>query len=371
MQKVFRTIQGQLRSLSGPVQGNALKRINTLSGLICGIISKGSSHLVDLGSGIEQDIDANSKTQAAKRFLSNKWTDYDTHFLPFLRPFLKGIFRHLDPSQGLRLVIDGSQAGTKNAALMISVVWKKRGIPICWFVKSGGKGQFKEQDHLQVLEQAMEILKDLIPSHIPVTILGDGEFDGIELQKWCLSVGWNYVLRTACNSVFFEHTERFQARAIRPDPTHDVYFIPQLQFTNAQFEYVNFVCWHDKTKHEHPIYLISNLNCPRLIIDLYNQRYSIECLFKDLKSNAFNIHKTRLKKPHEVFNLILIAALAFLLLTDLAFLYDTPKWRKKVQRVRKDRKVLSFFSFAFKLIHYFNRYQCDFNFSSLFSKNSS
>jgi len=50
-----------------------------------------------------------------------------------------------------------------------------------------------------------------------------------------------------------------------------------------------------------------------------------------------------LKQACEVSNLIIIAALAFILLTVLAIQYDKPKWRKKVQRVRKDRKVLSFF----------------------------
>lgn len=98
-------------------------------------------------------------------------------------------------------------------------------------------------------------------------------------------------------------------------------------------------------------------------------RYSIECLFKDLKSTSFNIHKTRLKKPEEVKNLIIIAALAFLLLTILAIQYDKPVYRKKVQRIRKDQKVLSFFSFAFRLIDYFIEYQRDFQFSFQFSKN--
>ena len=47
------------------VKGNALKRINTLSGLVSGMIRKGSSHLPDIGSGLTQDINAASKTKAA------------------------------------------------------------------------------------------------------------------------------------------------------------------------------------------------------------------------------------------------------------------------------------------------------------------
>jgi len=371
MKNVFSQIQRRLISLHEVCpEGNALKRINTLSGLVSGIIRKGSSHLPDIGSGMRKEIDANSKTIAAKRFIANKWTDYEVHFLPFLTAFLRGIILCTTSlGKGIVLVIDGSQMGKDNAALMISLVWGKRGIPICWLVKKGSKGHFKVQDHLKVLKQAIEIIHSLVPSNVPLTLLGDGEFDAIELQELCLAYNWNYVLRTACNTVFYEQADRFQARAVSPPEMQNIYFIPTVEFTEKRFKYVSFVCWHDQKRHEDPIYLVSNLLCPEKIIEFYDQRYSIECLFKDMKSTSFNLHKTRLKNPQEVSNLIIIAALAFILLTILAIQYDEPKWRKKVQRVRPDRKVLSFFSFAYKLIDYFADYDLSFNFSFQFSKN--
>jgi len=68
--------------------------------------------------------------------------------------------------------------------------------------------------------------------------------------------------------------------------------------------------------------------------------------------------------------LLLVAALAFLLLTVMAIQYDQPQWRKKVQRVPKDRKVLSFFTFACRLFDHFIDHDIDFGFSFQFSKNS-
>jgi hypothetical protein len=371
MKKVFKEIQSRLVSLHEIApQGNALKRINTLSGLVSGMIRKGSSHLPDIGSGLPKNIDANSKTTAAKRFIDNKWTDYEVHFLPFLLAFIRGIVLTTSCiNQGMTLVIDGSQMGKDNAVLMISIVWGGRGIPICWVVKSGGKGHFKVEDHMKVLEKALEILKAVFPPDTRVTLLGDGEFDAIEIQELCLANNWDYVLRTACNTVLFEEGEQFKARTVSPEKTHDVYFIPKVEFTQKRFRYVNFVCWHDQKRHEEPIYLISNLPCAGEIIEYYNRRYSIECLFKDMKSTSFNLHKTRLKKPQEINNLMIIAALAFILLTVLAVQYDEPQWRKRVQRVRGDRKVLSFFTFAYKLIDYFTDNDICFNFSFQFSKN--
>jgi len=371
LKKVFHQIQSRLKSLYATTpEGNALKRINTLSGLVSGMIRKGSSHLPDIGSGLRKNINANSKTIAAKRFVENKWTDYETHFLPFLSAFLRGVLLCMSNiNTGITIVIDGSQVGKDNAALLISLVWNGRGIPICWIVKSGGKGHFKVEDHIKVLEQAIKILHSIFPPKTTITLLGDGEFDAIELQELCLACGWNYVLRTARNTVFFEQGERFQAKVVSPQATQNIHFVPTVEFTEKRFKYLNFVCWHDEKKHENPIYLISNLMCARQIIELYNQRYSIECLFKDMKSTSFNLHKTRLKKPQAVSNLIIIAALAFIFLTVLAIQYDQPKWRKKVQRIRADRKVLSFFTFAYKLIDYFSDYDICFSFSFQFSKN--
>ncbi len=370
MKKLYKRIKSHLivTSRQKP-QGNSLKRINSLSGFISGMIRKGSSHLPDIGSGLSKDINCNSKTIAAKRFVENKWTDFDTHFLPHLDYFLHGILDYNFLRNGIILVIDGSQTGKDNAALMISLVWQKRGIPICWYVKKGSKGHFKSEDHEKVLKHAIEILHPLLPPNIPVTLLGDGEFDGIGLQKLCLSIGWDYVLRTACDTLLYENGERFQAKEISPEENHDCAFISTVEFTKLRFQYVNFVCWHNMKIHQEAIYLISNLSCAGEIIEFYDKRYSIECLFKYLNSNSFNLHKTRLKDPQQVSNLIIIAALAFILLTILAIQYDQEVWRKKVQRVRKDRKVLSFFSFAYKLIDYFLEQDVGFNFFFQISKN--
>jgi hypothetical protein len=369
MKNSFRRIETQLKNLSGNPQGHAATRITMLSGLINGMIRKGSSHLVDLGSGIPKNVEANSKTTAAKRFISNKWTDNATHFLPFLKAFLHGVLTFTNLNQGIVLVIDGSQTGKNNATLMVSLVWRNRAIPICWSVKEGGKGHFKTVDHLQVLEQAIDILKDIIPIDIPVTILGDGEFDSIDIQKLCLGNNWDYVLRTACNTVFYEDGELFHARNVSPAKEHNTMLIEHVEFTEKRYKYVNFVCWHDAKRHKEPIYLISNLSCAGQIIEYYDMRYAIECLFKDMKSTAFNLHKTRLTKPDQVNNLVMIAALAFIFLTILAIQYDTIEWRKKVQRYRKDQKVLSFFTFAIRLFKHFIDYDIPFDFSFDFSKN--
>ena len=253
MKKLFTEVQRCLFSISErPPEGNALKRLNNLSGFVSGMIRKGNSHLPDIGSGLPQNINSNSKTVAAKRFVENKWTDCDVHFLPFLESFLRGLLALTLHSSGVRIVIDGSQMGKDNAALMVSLVWKNRGIPIVWMVKSGSKGHFKQENHVEVLKLAAKILLPIIPKDMPVTVLGDGEFDGIDVQKICLTNQWNYVLRTACSSVLYENGERFQAKEIEANQELHCSFISNVEFTEQRFKYVNFLCWHDKKNMKNP-----------------------------------------------------------------------------------------------------------------------
>lgn len=354
MASKFSVINKHLKSISGNTQGLALKRIDQLTAFICGMINTGRSSLQAVGSGMQQDTDSHSKTTAIKRFLSNKKVCYRVHFLPFLMNFLKGFLsKESVKESGVTLVIDGSQIGKDHGALMISLFWKNRGIPIFWLTKKGGKGHFKTQDHQDLVKEAIEIIGEIFPDSKPITILGDGEFDSIDLQKLCLKAGWNYVFRTAVNTSLYEENEKFKAKYLSVGSGQDFIFIPNVDFTEKRFKSVNFVYWHEIKKYKEAIPLISNMQCPFQIIDAYKLRYSIECLFKDLKSNMFNLHKTRLKKPKEISNLILIAALAFILLMMLSIHCDTPKYRKKVQRVRKDQKVLSFAAFAMRLIEYF------------------
>jgi Transposase DDE domain len=339
--------------------------------MVAGMIRKGSCHMADIGSGLPQDIDANSREVAAKRFVDNKWVDHETHYLPFVGQFLRALLCLLPGPLEILLVIDGSQMGKNHAALMVCLAWRGRGIPLCWFVKKGAKGHFTQADHTDLIGRAQRLLLPLLPEGAAVTLLGDGEFDGVGLQKSCLGYGWDYALRTACDTVLHEGGERFQPKAVAPAPGERCLFIPGVEFTTARFRYVNFVCWHDQKKHKEPIYLVSNLEDAWDIIGRYDERFSIECLFKDLKSTSFNLHQTRLESAFAISNLIMIGSLAFIVLLCIGLEFEHSPLRKKVQRLRKDRQVLSIFAFAYKLVAYLLDKDIGFSFSFQFSKNSS
>ena len=366
--RLYRKILTKLMSLlPDKPKRSQIRRTRKLAALICGMMRKKKSTMKALGSGIPQFITAHSQTKASKAFLDNAWNDYEVHYLPYMRAFLPQFMEHTQTWSKLFLVIDGSQMGNQHIALMISLVYKNRSIPLCWVVKKGGKGHFTTEMHVELLTQLQQQLGDLFPIDKQVIVLGDGEFGSTDLQSTCLSFDWDYVFRIAKDTVLYEAGDRFQPKHLQLSEQQHYLFIEDVEFTTKRSKRVNFLYWHDP-KHEEPIALVSNLDEAIDIAEAYDRRYAIECLFKDLKSTSFNIHKTRLKSAEVICNLIMVAAFAFTLLIKLATKYENHDIRRYVHRLRPDRIVCSIYFFALDLLDVLLDEEIDFDFSFQFSK---
>lgn len=353
--KVFIEVENALKSLAPQEpQGHALKRISTLSGLVSGMIDKGKSHLSKIGTGLSADINAHSQEIHAKRFLENKYTDYKVHYLPYLSHFIASFGQKKAYSANnldLKLVIDGSQMGSKFVVLMLSLVVGKRAIPIFWLVKRGKKGHFPSDMHLEVVRQSIKMLRSFLPNQTTFTLLGDGEFDSVDLQRLCRQdLGINYVFRTASDALMSENGDKFRPKDLKLDKKTTTFFIPSIDFSKEMFEDVNFLYWFDHKIYDEPLFLISNLDNALDIIDAYKQRFAIETMFKDFKSRGFNLHKSRLQKQNAISNLIMVAALAFCFLMNFGINNQDNPLKIKVQRI--DKNVNSIFSYAILLLQY-------------------
>jgi hypothetical protein len=356
MSNLFSKVKNSLKSLyDHEVQGHAQQHMTTLTSLITGMINTGRSNLGSISTGLAQDIDAASREKHAKRFLEHKNTTYDVHYLPFVEVILKQIILESNHKVGIKFVIDGSMVNSAHIALMISVVKGNQAIPVYWVVKKGKKGHFTTQMHLDVVQKVVEIIQNILEqlalTHIPVTLLGDGEFDSVELQALCRSpLKWDYIFRTACDTLLYEEDDEFQPKHLGLAPNTSFLFISGVDFSKKRFQDVNFLYWHDVKIYKDPLFLVSSFDDPMQIMDDYKIRFSIERLFKNFKSAGFNLHKNRLRIIHAIQNLIIVAALAFCIVLNFGLKNKASPLRKKVQRI--DKNSLSIFSFAYQFIRY-------------------
>lgn len=320
-------------------------RVLTLTKMLYAIIKSGQCSLIRMGSEMPGSTDAESRVKQAKRWLDSKYSDYKSFFLPHIYPLLQGL-----ANRGpLLLAIDGSEVGKDCMALMVSVVWGKRALPICWLVKQGKKGHMSEQLHLEVVQQ----LADILPGDAEVVLLGDGEFDGCDLQDFCAGQGWKYALRTAKTSkITTPDGVSFPLGELYPMAQHDHWLIEGVAFSVKAYGPVNCLVWHN-TQYEEPVYLVSNLDWAKDIMDYYIRRFGVETLFGDIKSRGFNMHKVKIDDPQRLNVLLMVVCVAFLLVFALATFRD--KLRGYLPKfLRKDRiQAYSFFQIGLRAFRFF------------------
>ena len=66
--------------------------------------------------------------------------------------------------------------------------------------KKGGGLHYGYHDHYAVDGGKARVILEVLVTPADVTVLGDGEFDGIDLQATVTALGWQYACRTATST---------------------------------------------------------------------------------------------------------------------------------------------------------------------------
>jgi hypothetical protein len=241
--------------------------------------------------------------------------------------------------------MDGSTVGRGCLTLMVSVVYQRRALPIAWLVVRGRKGHFPEDTHIALLEQ----VRPLIPAGAQVVFLGDGEFDGVNLQNTLEGYGWRYVSRTAKNIILCRDGEEFRFESVAVQ-AGELISLPGVTLRNHSYGPVHAIAWWEQG-YDEPIYLLTNITDWAEACRWYRQRARIETFFSDQKSRGFHLHKSHLSDPTRLARLMIAACLAYIWIIHLGVLAWREEWRKVIHRTT--RCDLSLFQLGLRLLEHF------------------
>ena len=177
---------------AGEISGRMAQHLTVLAAIISGIVGSKSSQLPSIATKIADRAKPESRVKRITRWLKNDEIKEGLYFLPYAESLLPSL-----ALETLVLAMDGSGVGRGCSALMIHVVYKGRALPLAWVVRECPKGHAPESLHIQLVE----LVRDLIPEGTKVVFLGDGEFDGTDLQETMNDAGWWYACRTAKSTV--------------------------------------------------------------------------------------------------------------------------------------------------------------------------
>ena len=340
--RVYRTIINALKQMyPTEPKGNVARMLTTLAALVSGIVLGKSCQLPTIARKAPDQARADSRIKRYSRWIQNERIDYAGYYLPFVSELLVNLAKIRE----LVFIIDGSEVGHECITLMISLIYGKRALPITWLVVKGCKGHLPERLHLDLLSQ----LQAILPQNCQAIFLGDGEFDGIELQTALQVLDFRYVCRTAKNTQLYEDDLLFSFSDLGLRPGDQI-SIPNVWFTREGYGPVTVIaCW--RRGYSEPIFLVTNFELPDEAIYWYKKRFQIETFFSDEKSRGFYLDKSHLSDPNRLSILMIAACLAYLWIIYLGLVAFRKDWVKVIHR--SDRCDWSLFRLGLALLDHF------------------
>lgn len=339
--QTYRTIKRSLAQvLHTRAYSHAEPHLNTLTLLICGIVGAQHVQLDKLASHAPIRGRKNeSLITRYRRFVKHKHITTDALWLPFARPLLKGLAQ-----LPLTILLDGTTAGRGCVVLMASVVYRGHAIPLLWTVVKGKKGHLPEALHCALIDR----LQELIPPDATVTVLGDGEFDGTELQESMRARKWEYVCRTA-SSILISAADRVFSVGDLPLSRGEAVYLVDVRMTAKQYGPIMLLGVWD-AKHKEPLYLITSLADPDDAFERYRVRFRIECMFANHKSRGFRIDKSHLAARERLARLLIASSLAYVWIHAAAGFAQAQGWVELFHR--SDRCDLGLFQIGLRALQY-------------------
>jgi hypothetical protein len=318
--------------------GHRERHLNTLVALICGVVGSQRAHL----SRIADHAPSHGATQESvttrfSRWIKNDANTLDGWFLPVAEALLTQLAQ-----QPLTLVLDGSVVGRGCVALMLSVVYHGRALPLAWIVVKGKQGHFPQETHCALIA----LIQHLIPPGTEVTVLGDGEFDGTEFLAALRALHWQYVCRTAPTLLMLVEGRQFTVGSMVPVRGERL-GVKVAWLTAEQYGPVSLLALWEEA-YETPLYLVTNMADLEAAAAAYRKRAHIETFFADQKSRGFHIHKRHLSDPKRVARLLMVSCLAYLWVVYLGVRAVTDGWLRHLHR--QARCDLSLFQLGLRLL---------------------
>ena len=339
--KVMKVLKGML-ALSHP------GHVVTLAMLIAGIVTGRNAQLSSVSAETATRAKDKSTEMRLRRWVKHWSIEVDVIYLPFAKQVLEAL-----SALPLILVMDGSQVGRGCMVLMVSVLYQKRALPLCWVVYKGKKGHTTGQRHIEALAKVLPLL----PANSQVVLLGDAEYDTTEMLLWVKKQErWDFVLRTS-PQIYVQEGSQSQPIGTYPLTKGQVFQRHQVSFTQEAAVCLNLVGWWSN-RYNAPLYLVTSLTNGYQACKYYRRRFQIETFFSDQKSRGFHIHKSHLSDPARLSRLLLAACLAYLWMVCQGLLVIA---EKKVGLIdRTDRIDKSLFRLGIDWIHYSLKSNLDF-----------
>jgi hypothetical protein len=192
----------------------------------------------------------------------------------------------------LPIAIDATNIGQNFTVLSINVLYRSCAIPIAWkVVKGTERGSWKPY-----WQQLFQSLRDIVPQDYLVIVSADRGLYADWLYQEIVALGWHPFLRINHQGQYrTSNSASWKALATVVTPETKYWSGQVTCFKGNPIDCTLLARWDDG--YIDPWLILTDLNPLEANVDWYRFRSWIECSYRDLKSDGFGWHKTRLRQP--------------------------------------------------------------------------
>lgn len=271
----------------------------------------------DIAQSIKQgkSIQAQSHYTSAIRFF--KMPRIDT-FIWSILLMLLSLSNYSEVSTINYLIVDRTnwKRGKKNINLLtIGTLLEDVFVPLMW-LQLNKRGNSNLKDRKKLVKRLLRLMKQAGRNTKEMILLADREFIGSNWFAFLASVELRFVIRLRENMYFDLQTHQGVKRTpLKRFSKHiERYGIYATPMKLDEVTYTFVMIKNPKYNPKEPyIYFISNLTDAKKIAAHYLKRWKIECAFKHLKSNGFNLEDCNLKSNLKIELLMTMVVFAYVL----------------------------------------------------------
>ena len=251
----------------------------------------------------------------------------NSHYVKFVRFFkMKHIERFIFSIQNLLvdlsqidlnyIIVDRTnwKRGIKNINLLtIGGLRSNIFLPLFW-LQLNKQGNSNFDDRKQLIERFIKLLKKKSVDTTSMVLLADREFIGAEWFKYLVEQELHFVIRLKAKMYFdlqtYEGKKRTSLKYFNKYVEQFGIYATPMKLNGCSYNFV--IMKNPKHDPKEPyMYFVSDLKDAKTITNHYLKRWKIECAFKHLKSNGFNIENANLKDDLKIELLMAIVVFAY------------------------------------------------------------
>lgn len=280
----------------------SLPQVNGLATWSFGMVMTGSSSLSKVSNliakvnqesenTVRQRLKEWYKSGAAKTRLGNKRASLEVS--QCYSSLLQWIIDLLpQENEELPIAIDATNIGQNFTVLSINVLYRRCAIPIAWkVVKATERGSWKPY-----WKELFQALKEIVPQHYLVIVSADRGLYADWLYEEITSLGWHPFLRINHQGQYCTpDSDLWQPLATVVTHQSQDWSGQVTCFKSNPINCTLLARWSDS--YAAPWLILTDLESTNADVSWYGFRSWIECSYRDLKSDGFGWHKTRLRQP--------------------------------------------------------------------------